>query len=129
MSEDKINQTESKGTPSQAHGVETGAEHNNAALGAGIIIVALFGLLRQLGHQSAFEWADAIIAAIGVSATVGYVLNKSTIAAIGALTIASGVIAYRHDLIEVNIKAFFFVALFLTGIGMVFKGMKNNSSS
>ena len=67
MSEDKIDQTESKVRPSQAHGVETGAE--NAALGVGIIIVALFGLLRQFGYQSAFEWADAIIAAIGVSAT------------------------------------------------------------
>ena len=99
----------------------------NISTGAGVIIVALFGLCRQLGYLAGWHWADAIIVAIGVSIAVGSLLRNSILAAIGTLSVAGAVIAFRHDLFEVNIEMFFFVLLFLVGIGMVFRGMRQNS--
>ena len=99
----------------------------NISTGAGVIIVALFGLCRQLDYLVGWHWADAIIAAIGVSIALGSLLRNSVLAGIGALTVAVGVIAFRHDLIQVNVEVLFFVLLFLVGIGMVFRGMRQNN--
>ena len=99
----------------------------NISTGLGVITVALFGLCRQLGYLVGWHWADAIIAAIGVSIAVGSLLRNNVLAAIGAITVAVGVIAFRHDLIQINIEVLFFVLLFLVGIGMVFRGMRQNN--
>ena len=106
---------------------ENAQDHaQNIATGSGVIIVALFGLCRQLGYMVGWHWADAIIAAIGVSIAVGCVLRNSALAAIGALSVAGGLIAFRHDLIEVNVKVLFFVVLFIVGMSMVFRGMRQS---
>ena len=99
----------------------------NISTGSGVMIVALFGLCRQLGYLVGWHWADAIIAAIGVSILVGSLLRNNVLAAIGALGVTGGVVAFRHDLIEINIEVLFFVLLFLVGIGMVFKGMRHKN--
>ena len=110
---------------SKENSSENAQDHTqNISTGSGVIIMALFGLCRQLGYLVSWHWADAIIVAIGVSIAVGSLLRNSVLAAIGTLSVAGGVIAFRHDLIEVNIELFFFVLLFLVGIGMVFRGVR-----
>ena len=49
--------------------------------------------------------------------------------AIGSFVIAAGAIAYRHDLITVNIniKTLFFGGLLIVGAGMVLTGIRKNS--
>ena len=99
----------------------------NISIGSGVIIVALFGLCRQLGYLLGWHWVDAVIAAISVSIAVSNLLRNSVLAAIGTLSVAGGIIAFRNDLIEVRIEVFFFVLLFLVGIGMGFKGMRQKN--
>ena len=62
-----------------------------------------------------------------MSIAVSNLLQNSILAALGTLSVAVGVIAFRHDLIEINIEVLFFVLLFLVGMGMVFRGMRQKS--
>ena len=127
MSEAQTNQSSPKSSDQGGSNSDQAIERkNNIAMGSAIVVIALFGLYRQLGYVSVFNWADAIIAAIGVGSAVGGILRDSVLAAIGSLGLAAGAIAYRHDLIEVNIKVLFFIALFAAGAGMVLRGMRKS---
>ena len=127
MSEAQTDQSSPKSSDQGTANSDQALEHkNNIAMGSGIVVIALFGLCRQLGYVSVFNWADAIIAALGVGSAVGGVLRESVLAAVGSLALAAGAIAYRHDLIEVNVKVLFFIALFVAGMGMVLRGVRKN---
>jgi hypothetical protein len=96
-------------------------------MGAGVLVIALFGLAKQLGWESELTFFDGIICAFGVAGILGGLLESKIIGALASAGVMVGVIAYRHDLFQVDFGILFFGMLIVIGAGMVFNGIGGNS--
>lgn len=106
-------------------------QHNNIAFGLALLVIGVFGMLRQLDDASwahSYAWLDAIIVASGLSATLHALLRRAPVETIGYALLTSGILAYRHDLLVLNVKVVFFGLILFTAVGMIIRGMRGASS-
>ena len=106
-------------------------QHNNIALGLALFVIGIFGMLRQLDSSSwahGYEWFDAIIVAAGLGAMLHTLLRRAPFETLGDAILTSGTLAYRQDLLVLNVKVIFFGLILFTAVGMMIRGMRGESS-
>ena len=117
--------------PSVAARARQEDQHNNIAFGLALFVIGIFGMLRQLDSSSwahGYAWLDAIIVASGFGAMLHALLRRAPFETLGYAIFTSGVLAYRHDLLVLNVKVVFFGLILFTAVGMMIRGMRGKSS-
>ena len=103
------------------------AQQSSVSLGAGILVIAAFGLAKQLGWESSFDWVDGGLAALAVMGALSGLVKGAVLQAVASAGIFVGVMAYRHDLLQMDIGILFFGLLIVMGGGMVLNGLQKRS--
>jgi len=100
------------------------AQQSSISLGAGIMVIAAFGLAKQLGWETKLDWVDGGLAALAVMGALSGLVKGAMIQALASAGLFVAVMAWRHGLLHMDLGILAFGLLIIMGGGMVLNGLQ-----
>lgn len=102
------------------------SQQSSISIGSGILVIAIFGLGKQLGWETNLDWFDGSLGALAVMGALSGLLKGAMLQAIASAGLFLGVMAYRHGLLHVDLGILVFGLLIVIGGGMVLNGLQKS---